>query len=557
MFKSLFDKALEWHRLNHLERLDWITRNTLIIQKGKNTINKLREQSNNLPTGKKCLFWATTAWERGGLEHMLAFSLQMRGCDIKGVRCGGGYPACGMESIFFKKPDCDYCQERSKTLLDIFDLSDYYTSTNRFIKQERIEEITKISLDLSLEELLDFQIHGIHLGNIIIRDMPQYYFKLIDPKDPIYEERLRNSFVSTLIYFEAAREAIKQEKPEVGFVSNGKTIGFTGFYEACISLGVPVITWDGSVSGPDTFIFKWNNYANEYHLEDAWENLKAQPLEKKEEQFLEQYFKLTVKGTFGRAQYYNDPIYEKNTIRDQLGLKKGNTLVAMLCNLTWDTSTLGRDVGFESMHDWIISTIDACIPQTGIDLVIRCHPAEGHSRPEARSQELVSDIIASHYPNLPSHIHVISGHDEINSHSLSNMADMISVYSTTVGLEMATRGRLVHICGDSHYRGKGFTEDIETKESYLKLFEGSHTIQRGLISKEQIQLSKKYAYLFLVRSQVCIPEFRQPTRHTFEIKDVNDLLPGGSERWDGLCDSVMNSKPFYNLAPLIPPWEKS
>ena len=555
MLKKLYEKTLQWYHFNKLDSLDWVTRNRLIVQKEKKLLSKLESQNSELPERKKILVWATTAWERGGLEHMLAFSLKARGCEIVGVRCGGGYPACSMESSLYPRPDCDYCIDRSKRLLDVFDLSQHYGLTSDWIKPDRVKEILALSSEIVLEDLFNYQSHGVNIGNVVIRDMTQYFMKLIDPRDPSYEERIRQSFAGTLIYFEAAREAIKHNRPDVGIVSNGKTIGFAGFYEACLSLNIPVVTWDGSVSGTDTFILKWNNYANEYHLDDAWESLKDKPLTSEEETFLKRYFALTVKGIFGRAKYYLDPITEEQVILDKLGIQKGRPLVVMLCNLTWDTSTLGRDVGFESMYDWITSTIDACIPNTELDLIIRCHPAEGHYRPEAKSQELVSDIIATRYPDLPAHIHVVSGVDEINSHCLSTMADLISVYTTTVGLEMATRGRLVHVCGESHYRNKGFTEDIDTKEAFIDLLE-PQSLKKEYLSERQIELSKKYAYLFLARCQVSIPEFRQPTRHTYEISDVKEFLPGGSQRWDGLCQSVMEQKPFYDISPFIPPWNE-
>jgi len=100
-------------------------------------------------------------------------------------------------------------------------------------------------------------------------------------------------------------------------------------------------------------------------------------------------------------------------------------------------------------------------------------------------------------PDLPRHIHVIGAADKINTYDLIEIADLGLAYTTTVGLETAMNGRPVISCGETHYRGRGFTLDPNSWDEYLD------TLERALgdlpghrLSEGQIEYAWNYAYRF-------------------------------------------------------------
>ena len=78
-----------------------------------------------------------------------------------------------------------------------------------------------------------------------------------------------------------------------------------------------------------------------------------------------------------------------------------------------------------------------------------------------------------------------------------NTADFGLVFTTTVGMEMAMVGLPVIVTGQTHYRNKGFSLDVDSWESYY------HTLDRVLgspldfrLSREQVDTAWTYAYRF-------------------------------------------------------------
>ena len=69
---------------------------------------------------------------------------------------------------------------------------------------------------------------------------------------------------------------------------------------------------------------------------------------------------------------------------------------------------------------------------------------------------------------MPSNIHLVAAGDPINTYDLVEIADLGLVYTTTVGMEMAMSGVPAIVGGQTHYRGKGFTQDPVSWEEYSK-----------------------------------------------------------------------------------------
>jgi hypothetical protein len=80
-----------------------------------------------------------------------------------------------------------------------------------------------------------------------------------------------------------------------------------------------------------------------------------------------------------------------------------------------------------------------------------------------------------------------------------------------VGFEYPTAGVPVICVSRAHYRGKGFTVDVDSRDQYFQLLEnwGSSDVDRERIS----ELARRYAYLVFERYQLPWRAFFEP-RHT-------------------------------------------
>ncbi len=539
--------------MGRLEQLDWITRNRLLM---KSTLPKL-EQSHrdwrDKPKRLKVVFWSPTSWERGGLDHMFATALRARGHEVVGMRCGGGMSACSMESVLFARPSCQYCQDRSQRQLDIWGLKDFYRS---LAPSDSLRSNLKVKIEhLSPEALGNFEHLGLPVGALAKSDLPSYFMRLVDENDDDVLKIWRNTTLGLAEHLQVAADFLDREQPDRACLTSGRTTSHSGFYQLCRQRGIPVVTWDEAVGGLGSFIFALNDHAVNYHKPRAWEQLAQQALSEDEDHFVQYYFSKSSRGQFGRHTYYRSPITEKEAICRQLELDPSKPITVLLTNLTWDTSALDKAVFFESMIDWLLQTIEFYWERNHEALVIRTHPAEGHLEDYARGKESVARVLGRHYPKLPPHIKVISGHEEINSHVLCDMSTAIVVFTTTVGLEMAVKGRRVMSVGKSHYRAKGFTTDVESREAYFDMLADPQFRKSLFIDEKQVALAKKYAYYFILRTEAYLDEFDQRDRHSYKLPDPEAFLPGHSKRWDRLCESLEELQDFVDCTDFIDPWE--
>ena len=178
--------------------------------------------------------------------------------------------------------------------------------------------------------------------------------------------------------------------------------------------------------------------------------------------------------------------------RKALGLDE-RPVVLLAANVLGDSLTLGRNIFAESMSEWITRTVQYFAKRTDVQLVVRIHPGE-KIVPQAKS---MGTIVREALPDLPSHIHVIGALDNVNTYDLIEIAALGLAYTTTVGAETAMNGIPVISCGDTHYRGRGFTIDPNSWDEYFAALENVlSSLPANRLTEEQTAKAWNYAYRF-------------------------------------------------------------
>jgi len=94
----------------------------------------------------------------------------------------------------------------------------------------------------------------------------------------------------------------------------------------------------------------------------------------------------------------------------------------------------------------------------------------------------------------------------VNSYDLFEIADLGLVYTTTAGLEMAMGGVPVIAVGNTHYRGKGFTLDPDSWESYFSTLEQVlDSPESYRLTRAQVEQAWTYAYRFFFEYPLPFP----------------------------------------------------
>ncbi len=167
-------------------------------------------------------------------------------------------------------------------------------------------------------------------------------------------------------------------------------------------------------------------------------------------------------------------------------------VVLLPTNVLGDTATLGLTIFSQSMSEWLQRVISYLAGRPEVQVVVRIHPAETWTVGPS-----VSEIIDQVLPELPSHIRLIGSREKVNTYDLMEIADLVLVYTTSVGLEMATRGIPVLVSGRAHYRNKGFTLDADSWDDYFaKLGAILKNLPASRLTPAQVELAWNYAYIF-------------------------------------------------------------
>ena len=176
-------------------------------------------------------------------------------------------------------------------------------------------------------------------------------------------------------------------------------------------------------------------------------------------------------------------------VADQLGLDVTKPVILLCTNVMGDSLAIDREVFTEGMGDWLTETVrHFADPEKG-QLVVRIHPGEmvGAGYPS-------SEIVRTALPSMPDHVALVEPDSEINTYDLIELADLGLVYTTTVGLEMATAGVPVIVAGDTHYRGRGFTHDPVSLEDYFATID--QLLEPEPSNTANTELANRYAYRF-------------------------------------------------------------
>jgi hypothetical protein len=316
----------------------------------------------------------------------------------------------------------------------------------------------------------------------------------VDMNDPadrfIHDLRIqRNTFAA-----QTALEWMKSRKPDVLLVPNGLILEMGIVFRVARHLGIPAVTYEFNDQREQI----WLAQNSSIMQQDTDYLVRARCGLPMTEAMFERVADLENARRGARVWGKSKRLWQyvssqgAQVTRNMLGLDD-RPVVMLAANVLGDSLTLGRDIFASSMTEWITETVRYFAKRPEVQLVIRVHPGETLV-PKAKS---MGQVVREALPELPDHIHVIGAADKINTYDLIEIADLGLAYTTTVGLETAMNSRPVISCGQTHYRGRGFTLDPNSWDDYYTTLEqvlGDLPAHR--LDEKQTEYAWNYAYRF-------------------------------------------------------------
>lgn len=459
-------------------------------------------------------------------EAVIAQALRMRGADVTFAGCGGGQPVCeiGWSRRAAPRP-CDRCawhvrEVAGRSGLPLLMLGDAlpWGSDGRAAPQ-RAADPDDEALARSHISAAWFQRSSRPLqerdGTAVVHDFA----------------------IAAAGAREAWRRVLDDVRPDVVFAMNGLFAAERMLRAEAADRGLRAPTYEiAPRSG--SLVFSQDAPAPDYDNDEAWAQVGDRPLSGGQRERVQGLLDDRARGVGAHERYFDAPEERADALRAQLGIPAGGRVVSVFTNLSWDSATIDKDLGFDSMFAWVCEAVAAAAQAPGTTLVVRVHPAE--TRWESR--ESTEAFVRDRFPRLPENVRFVGPDTPLSSYALLDLSDLVCVYTTTVGLEAATRGLRVAVAGLTHYRARGFTHDVAGPEELATLIRGA---ARGPLTDHERDLALRYAYTFFYRCSIPFPLVRVESGRVSSVPTAAaEIAPGAEPRLDWVCDRILDGGSF-------------
>jgi len=527
----------------HLKSLLYNLVITLSQEKALHQLRKIAQYSSYTPEktkqGKKIIVHSVhgTFLEAIYKEGGIAKALQLRGHIIKMLLCGRALTAC--PGVFTNKTPpnkwmCRNCIYFSKNFLKITDLphAHYfdYININDINKIKRM--VSKMSINKCKTLIYKDVRAGFHAQSSVIR-----FFEGENSEDSKYkyDDILRLHVQNGIIATNVAERIMKIEKPDIILTSHGCYSSWGCFSEYFINNDIRVVTW-GSGSRANTLVLDLDKLGcafDRYNLEI----LKEKKLGKEEKQDLMEFLNKRTVGDKegGDTSIFGFEQHNKEFLENKFRFNQYKRTYAMFPNLPWDVDLTTAHVVFRDVYDWITYTIQLFRDRPKFQLLVKIHPIE-----HQRSEKTTYDYILKEFKNLPENITIIPPNTKISAYSLFPFLDVGIIYNGTLGMELALNNIPAIIAGKIHYRNRGFTYDVHSKEEYKTLL--FDTVFKEL-PQEKRELLHNFAYFYFCKTFIPfnILYYKNFLNHGWKIQSFDDFTERKNYYLDCICNYIINN----------------
>lgn len=442
------------------------------------------------------------------LDLVLANALRSRGHHVDVTLCNKALPACMYCELnkyddvdeFIKKGSsklCNSCFSTGKQALSIYGF--------KSIQMEKHSTNTKLPYQESaISGTKRFLARSTLLNDSQTDKIREMYLEASKISRYSFNEILKNGNYNSVI----AHHGIYVPQGDVSVIAN--------------ELNVPIYTWVQGYRKGSYLFAKNDTYHKTLMSESEWER-ELSPDETNE---ISNYLLSREAGTNDWIKF---AISSKWIARADLGFpsEKGAIFVAFT-NVSWDAQLHYSSNIFDNMFDWLEETINFFIMNKNLNLVIRIHPAEITGA--IKSQEPTLKWINNRFNSLPANIKIIGPEADLSSYSLISVADVGIIYASKVGLEFATSGKPLIVCGEAWIKNKNFTNDPRSVEEYFQMLQSFAANPNMLRSNKELAL--QYAYYFFFRRCIKLESIKP-------IKYYPYALPKLKANWQETDDNLL------------------
>jgi len=475
------------------------------------------------PGAPRVLIASLRGWStHNAYEIAIAQALRLRGAEIALFTCGGGMPACelGWARRAHPRP-CDRCAWLTDRVIDATGIRGY-----------RLGDLMPWGDDARRAPRAAGSKEAHARSGVSVA----WLLKTTQLDLVPHAREVADDFTVALEGVGHATAAVLRAfEPDVVFLLNGLFGAERTIRQVALGQGVRTPTYEIAPRG-GALVLSQDAAAPDYDLDRLWARVKDRPLNERQRSETIGLLEDRARGVGAHESYCDRVEDDPAQLRSRLGLSGCQPIVSLFTNVTWDSATIGHDIAFESMFDWVEQSVRLAAGRD-VALVVRIHPAEGRWG----TREAVQEAIGSRLGEIPANVRFVAAADALSSYALLDISNLSLTYTTTVGLEAAARGKPVAVAGDTHYRGRGFTIDIASAQDLARVLAAAPQE----LPAPNSELAERYAHMFFFRAMIPFPAIEA---HNGRLKRfprrAADLAPGADPYLDWICDRIIDGQDF-------------
>ena len=490
------------------------------------------------------------AWSyHGAMEATLAHALQQRGAETTFTLCDSLFPECDVFRRGFQggqrdhRPSsaCHFCQAQQATELATFHQP--WTWLGRYIPRD-MESTARAFVDgLAKDALLTAtwadQPVGLWAQSSAFN---QFRLSRIDLGNAHVEKVLRDCIYGAVISWEGLTRAFDEFKPDIVVAFNGRFFGHRVAVELARQRGLRLITHERGFR-KSTALWRQGGMIHELDTFDRiWHDWHDVPLALPQARETSTVFHNRRFGKDLNWKPFSPPPEEESQLRAKLKLDD-RPIVACFTSSDdeWLTFPERRAGAFPDSLSWVPATVEAARQSPELQWVIRMHPNLKNFGTNQQAVDQAEQVAQ----DLPENCRIVFPEHKVSSYTLADMAACGVVYGTTLGVEMASRGKPVVAVARGWYGDTDMVLAVRTPEDYLP------TVREAAKRAPSLQTAlKAHRFMHHLYEEVAIPfpwvQEQPNAKGRFTFKGPEELAPGRSSVMDRLCDVVLTGRPIQD-----------
>lgn len=486
-------------------------------------------------------------------------SLKLRGAEIIPISCsgvqydectvmGGDFAGYGTNDYLKKrKKTCKFCQKQDEKIFTEI-CGKKLIFLKEFLSDNERNEIIRDILEIDNDKIFNYRYDEINFGSLV-KDITLNNYLSGTLNDLQYKyESGKNYLISALILHKTYKRVLKKYKIDRVITSGGDYFQFSLL--RILANRSNISTYHYNYAGrAGTWTYALNETSNNMNFNSAWNEFKRKELTQKQNEKLDSYLKFRSDGANTDVlSYVNNNKLKFNELKE-VWPKYDNSkpVVLLAANMVWDAAALNKEIFFNDMFDWTISTIKYFMENKQWQLIVKPHPAESHSKIRKTKQTLLGEIKKADLL-ITDNILLLESDTKISQYDLYKFCVLGLIYTSTVGIELAMLGKPVIVAGKTSFWNAGFTINPLTKQEYFNKINKMLTCENVFDKNSIIQLSRKYFYFYhfhyIVNTGIGSYQWGEVPK--LKIHSFEELLPNANKYIDFITESILNNLPIVS-----------